>query len=121
MFDLVARRVSQWTGSAQAFAWAAAAILLWACTGPLFGYSDTWQLIINTSTTIVTFLMVFVLQNTQARDTLALQVKLDALIEFSRADNRAIGLEDADTETIAAFKRWLAERKQQHSSQIADR
>ena len=68
-------------------------IVLWAATGPLFGFSDTWQLIVNTGTTIVTFLMVFLIQNTQNRDGAAIQTKLDELIRSSAAQNRYVGIE----------------------------
>jgi len=73
-------RITRWTGSSRAFAIAAAVIVLWLLSGPIFGFSDTWQLVINTATTIVTFLMVFLIQNTQNRDAKAIQLKLDELI-----------------------------------------
>src|SRR5687767_5478329 len=79
-FRHFANRVSDWTGSPWAFISAVAAILGWAATGPLFGYSDSWQLVINTGTTIVTFLMVFLIQNTQNRDAKAIHLKLDELL-----------------------------------------
>jgi len=79
-FRHFANRVSDWTGSPWAFISAVAAILGWATTGPLFGYSDSWQLVINTGTTIVTFLMVFLIQNTQNRDAKAIHLKLDELL-----------------------------------------
>ena len=78
-----------------------AVVLVWALTGPLFGYSDTWQLVINTGTTIVTFLMVFLIQNTQNRDNAALQAKLDELIKVtSKADNAFIGIEHLTDEAL---------------------
>src|SRR3978361_1182874 len=76
IFGDVANKTSQAAGRASAFMVAAAVVIVWAVTGPLFGYSDTWQLVINTGTTIVTFLMVFLIQNTQTRDQMAMQVKL---------------------------------------------
>ena len=79
-FSEFARRLAMWTGRPIAFLIAAGAVLIWALSGPLFGFSDTWQLVINTSTTIITFLMVFLIQNTQNRDTMALQLKLSELI-----------------------------------------
>ena len=75
-----AKTTSRWTGSPYAFMLAALTIMIWIVTGPIFGYSDTWQLVINTSTTIITFLMVFLIQNTQNRDSKAMQLKLDELI-----------------------------------------
>jgi low affinity Fe/Cu permease len=84
-------------------------IVCWAATGSLFDYSDTWQLIINTGTTIVTFLMVFVIQNTQNRDGAALQAKLDELIRSSRAQNRFIGIEHLTDDEIEEYHRSCAE------------
>jgi len=84
-------------------------IIAWALTGPLFHYSDTWQLIINTGTTIVTFLMVFLLQNTQNRDTTAIQLKLDELIRANRnARNMMFGLEDLSEEELKKVKATFA-------------
>src|SRR3954463_11853039 len=80
VFGDVANKTSQAAGRASTFIFAAGLILVWAITGPLFGFSDTWQLVINTGTTIVTFLMVFLIQNSQNRDSAAIQVKLDELI-----------------------------------------
>jgi low affinity Fe/Cu permease len=80
-------------------------IVVWGVTGPLFGYSDTWQLVINTGTTIITFLMVFVIQNTQARDTEAMQVKLDELIRATRgAHNLLLDLEELSDDTLEEFR-----------------
>ena len=76
-------------------------VILWAVTGPIFHYSDTWQLVINTGTTIITFLMVFLIQNTQTRDTTALQVKLDELIMATKgASNSVVGIEDETDDQI---------------------
>jgi low affinity Fe/Cu permease len=80
VFRRFAQRTSEWTGSAWAFVLAVVIILVWAVTGPMFGFSDTWQLVINTGTTIVTFLMVFLIQNTQNRDAKAMHLKLDELL-----------------------------------------
>ncbi|MBS0333656.1 MAG: low affinity iron permease family protein [Proteobacteria bacterium] len=92
-FTVMAGAVSTWTGRPSAFLLCCAIVLIWAVTGPVFHYSDTWQLIINTGTTIVTFLMVFLIQNTQNRDNAAVQAKLDALILSSKAKNDFIGIE----------------------------
>lgn len=86
--------VSTKMGSPVAFVVALLIVLVWGLSGPLFDYSDTWQLVINTGTTIVTFLMVFAIQNTQNRDSKAMQLKLDELIRASKADNEFVDLED---------------------------
>lgn len=93
------------------FLLAVAVVLVWALTGPLFGFSDTWQLVINTGTTIVTFLMVFLIQATQNRDTLALQLKLDELILATKnASNRIAGIEEASDEELEEAKADVLER-----------
>lgn len=94
-FRTIAARISVWTGSATVFLGAVLVIAIWAFSGPAFRYSDTWQLVINTGTTIITFLMVFLIQNTQNRDGKAVQIKLDELIRATKgARNSYVGLED---------------------------
>ena len=105
MFDRIANRIASWAGQTSAFILATAIIIVWAVTGPLFHWSDTWQLVINTGTTIVTFLMVFLIQNAQNRDASAIQAKLDELIRASRARNTFIGIEHlSETELMALIK-----------------
>ena len=104
-FARLASRTARLAGSARAFALCVAVVILWAATGPLFHFSEAWQLVINTGTTIVTFLMVFLIQNTQNRDGLALQTKLDELILTSDAENEFIGIErltDVELEVLHA-------------------
>ena len=104
LFTLLATRTAFVTGQPIAFALAVAVIALWVLTGPLFGWSDTWQLVVNTGTTIATFLMVFLIQNSQHRDAAALQAKLDELIRAAReARNEFVGIEhltDSEIEKI---------------------
>lgn len=97
----MAKFIARATGRPAAFGLAAATILVWAFTGPLFGYSDTWQLVINTGTTIVTFLMVFLIQNSQNRDSEAMHLKLDEIIRsLSGAQNELLDLEDMEEEDL---------------------
>jgi low affinity Fe/Cu permease len=114
MFTRFARMTSRTTGHPLAFGGAVLIILLWAASGPLFGFSDTWQLIINTSTTIVTFLMVFLIQNTQNRDSEAIQVKLDELIRSIDGAHLALldleELDDDDLQRICKDYRDLAKQ-----------
>ena len=105
-FDRFARWTERQVGSPTAFVLAVAVIVIWACSGPLFGWSDTWQLVINTGTTIVTFLMVFVIQSTQSRDTRALHLKLDELIRVNQtARNSLFNLEEMSEAEIEEVKK----------------
>jgi len=110
MFSRFAHWASHQAGRAYAFASAILVILLWAITGPLFGYSDTWQLVINTGTTIITFLMVFLIQNTQNRDTQAIQLKLDELIRATQdARNNLMNLEDRSDAELEHLKEQFSD------------
>jgi len=103
-----------WTGSSWAFALATLIIIIWAATGPIFHYSDTWQLVINTGTTIVTFLMVFLIQSTQSRDTRALHLKIDELIRVTGpARNRLILAEEAGRTDLDAMRSELQDAARQ--------
>lgn len=104
-FCTFATHTARWSGSSVTFALAVSIIVIWAVTGPMFKFSDTWQLVINTGTTIVTFLMVFLIQNTQNRDSEALHLKIDELIRATKgAQNALIDLEDLTQEELDAFK-----------------
>ena len=105
-FSEIARRTACALGSSTAFVLAGGTILVWAATGPMFRYSDTWQLVINTGTTIVTFLMVFLIQNTQNRDAKALHLKLDELLRSMKsARNKLINLENCSDEELEHIER----------------
>lgn len=107
-FARFATRVATLAGRPITFVIACAVIVAWAVSGPLFHWSDTWQLVVNTATTVVTFLMVFVIQNAQNRDGMAIQVKLDELICATReARERLVGIEDMDDEVVARLKREI--------------
>ena len=108
-FARVAGRVADWTGTSWAFILAVVVVAAWGVTGPAFGYSETWQLVINTGTTIVTFLMVFLIQNTQNRDTKALHLKLDELLraQSGAREREFMDLEDRDEEELKAERTKL--------------
>jgi low affinity Fe/Cu permease len=104
-FPSFARSMANASGKPATFVIALLVIIVWAVTGPIFGYSDTWQLVINTGTTIVTFMMVFIIQNTQNRDTQALQLKLDELIRVTKgAHNLMLDLEQLDDEHLERLR-----------------
>ena len=113
-FDIFASAVTRWTGSPVAFGLAVISIAVWAVSGPFFHYSENWQLVINTGTTIVTFIMVFLIQQSQNKDSVALHLKLNELLASHRsADNHLIGIEDASEEELrrlaAAYLRKASE------------
>jgi low affinity Fe/Cu permease len=122
-FDKFSNKVTRATGSPMAFLGALAVIILWAISGPIFHFSDTWQLVINTGTTIITFLMVFIIQQSQNKDTVALQLKLNELIAATKtASNRLIAAEDLgedELETIRAFYQQLSKLSQKEKNVFA--
>jgi low affinity Fe/Cu permease len=118
LFHRFAQSTSAAVGSPWAFAAAVTAIVLWALTGPAVGFSTTWQLVINTGTTIVTFLIVFLIQNTQNRESRAIQLKLDELILASTASNQALDLEDVTDKEAAAMLKQFHELAQRISPQL---
>ncbi|OON66930.1 low affinity iron permease family protein [Hymenobacter sp. CRA2] len=116
-FQRIAQAITQWSGSTSAFLLALGTVLAWAVTGPLFHYSENWQLVINTGTTIITFLMVFLIQRGQNKDSLVLHLKLNELIAATKgASNRLINAQDFTEEEIALLHQFyclLAEKAQQ--------
>jgi low affinity Fe/Cu permease len=127
-FDKFSTAVTKATGSPTAFLIAVVIVVVWSVTGPIFNYSDTWQLVINTGTTIVTFLMVFLIQQSQNKDTVALQLKLNELIACNeKASNRLIDIEDLTDEELQVLKKFyiklsdLAEKESNlHASHSID-
>jgi low affinity Fe/Cu permease len=119
-FDRFASRVTRWTGSPVTFSLAILLVVVWAFLGPVFHYADGWQLVINTGTTIVTFLMVFLIQQSQNKDSVAVHLKLNELIaSHESADNQLIGVEDASEENLrklAAYYSDLADRAEKGES-----
>lgn len=128
LFNRIASWVTQKTGSPAAFIMATSLVLVWLISGTLFGFSDTWQLVINTSTTIITFLMVFIIQQSQNKDTAAIQLKLNELIASDeRASNRLVDIEDLTEDELKVLKKFyikLSEKakkdKDLHSSHSLD-
>jgi low affinity Fe/Cu permease len=118
-FDTFASAVTRWAGSPVAFGLAVISIVMWAVTGPVFHYSENWQLVINTGTTIVTFVMVFLIQQSQNKDSVAVHLKLNELISSQKtASDQLIGIEDASEEELrrlaAAYLRMAAAEKDGH-------
>jgi low affinity Fe/Cu permease len=118
-FGEFANAVSLAAGRPIAFVAAIAAVIVWAASGAFFGYSDTWQLVINTGTTIITFLMVFLIQNSQNRDNAALQVKLDELIRVGRVKNVFVGIEHLSDEEIEDLRNKCEARAKRASAHEA--
>ncbi len=117
LFEKAATKITCWTGSSAAFGIAFFIIIVWGITGPLFGYSDTWQLVINTGTTIITFLMVFLIQKSQNKDSKAIQLKLNELIAASRyASNRMVDIEDlteSELDLLHKYYQTLSDKAEQ--------
>ena len=116
VFERFAKVATRWTGSSTAFALAAATVIVWAATGPLFDFSETWQLVINTGTTIVTFLMVFLIQRAQNKDSIAIHLKLNEIVAaVEGASNRLIDAEDLCEAELATLSRHY-----QHLVELAE-
>ena len=110
LFERLSAKVTKIAGSSTAFIASFGVVIIWLVTGPLFDYSDTWQLVINTGTTIVTFLMVFLIQRSQNKESLAVQIKLNELIASSRrASNRLIEIEDLTEEELLTLQKYFSE------------
>ncbi|WP_287104907.1 low affinity iron permease family protein [Mesorhizobium sp.] len=120
LFTRIANYVAHLAGLPSTFAVCFLIIVAWAISGPLFGFSDTWQLVINTGTTIVTFLMVFLIQNTQNRDGAAIQAKLDELIRVSKAKNSFIGIEHLTESEVQEIREKCERAAKRHDRQVAD-
>ncbi|MBZ9846725.1 low affinity iron permease family protein [Mesorhizobium sp. CA14] len=120
VFTRIANQVAHLAGLPATFAICMAIVVVWALSGPFFGFSDTWQLVINTGTTIVTFLMVFLIQNTQNRDGAAIQAKLDELIRVSRAHNHFIGIEHLTESEVEEIRSKCEAAAKRHDRKIAE-
>ena len=119
-FTKVANWVAHVTGLPLTFAACCLIVVVWAVSGPFFGFSDTWQLVINTGTTIITFLMVFLIQNTQNRDGAAIQAKLDELIRVGKGHNHFIGIEHLTESEVEEIRAKCERAAKRHDEQIAD-
>lgn len=109
-FDKFSSKVTKITGSSYAFVVAVLLVVVWACSGPIFHFSDTWQLVVNTGTSVITFLMVFIIQQSQNKDTMALQLKLNELIAASsKASNRLIDIEDLTDQELKQLKKFYCD------------
>ncbi len=120
-FTIIANKVAHASGLPSTFILCVAVVIIWAASGPIFDFSDTWQLIINTGTTIITFLMVFLIQNTQNRDGAAIQAKLDELIRVSTGHNHFIGIEHLTEKEVEEFRVTCEEAAKRHDEKIADK
>lgn len=119
-FEAISQRITSWTGSTLAFVLALTTIIVWAASGPLFGFSETWQLVINTGTTVITFLMVFLIQRQQNKDSLVLQLKLNELIAATKgASNRLVNAEDLSEQELAVLHEYYC-RLVEEAKQDAD-
>ncbi|WP_287252450.1 low affinity iron permease family protein [Mesorhizobium sp.] len=118
LFTRIANYVAHLAGLPSTFAVCFLIIVAWAASGPMFGFSDTWQLIINTGTTIVTFLMVFLIQNTQNRDGTAIQTKLDELIRVGKAHNTFIGIEHLTESEVEEIRRKCEQAAKRHDTTV---
>ncbi|MCV3209039.1 low affinity iron permease family protein [Mesorhizobium sp. YC-39] len=120
LFTGIANKVAHLSGMPLTFAMCCLIVVVWAVTGPIFGFSDTWQLIINTGTTIITFLMVFLIQNTQNRDGAAIQAKLDELIRVSEGHNHFIGIEHLTETEVEEIRDKCERAAKRHDREIAE-
>lgn len=121
LFTRIANTVALAAGKPLTFVLCCLVVVVWGISGPIFGFSDTWQLIINTGTTIVTFLMVFLIQNTQNRDGVAVQAKLDELIRVTEAKNAFIGIEHLTEEEVEKFRRQCEAAAKKADKELAER
>lgn len=116
-FNRFSESVTKVTGGVFAFILAILIVVVWAVTGPIFKFSDTWQLVMNTTSSIITFLMVFVIQHTENKDMIALQVKLDALIEKSQVSDKMINVEELSDEQLEEIKNFYTAKKEKEKQQ----